>query len=48
MTFSVIAFHETRFDAGDLERHLRPVSMPDKDFNHKLSLERKNVLNSSG
>ena len=45
---SEIGFQDTRFDAGGLERHLRLVRLPDKNPHHKLSLERKIFLNSSG
>ena len=45
---SEIGFQESRFDAGGLDRHLRLVRLPDINPHHKLSLERKIVLNSSG
>jgi hypothetical protein len=45
---SEIGFHETRFDAGGLERHLRLVRLPETNPHYKLSLERKIDLNSTG
>ena len=43
-----IGFHETRIDAGGLDRHLGLVRLPDTNPHLQLSLERKITMNSRG
>ena len=43
-----IGFHETRIDAGGLDRHLGLVRLPDTNPHLQLNLERKITMNSRG